>query len=125
MAPNPTSDLSGRISASGVKRQPAARRWIRSPGCDHLPGMRRAISTGAAGSFILDILRHGTNASTSPPLLNVDPIADHPDVKLLEFLFPSLLECLHPGAVLLLVRHIDEDPNEIVTVNDPGLLPAS
>src|SRR6266571_9048343 len=114
MAPNPTSVLSGRISASGVNRQPAGRRLISSFGCDHLPGMRRAISTDAADSFILNILLGCTNASTSPPLLNVDPIADHPDVKLLEFLFPSLLERLHPGAISLLVRHIDEDPNEIV-----------
>src|SRR5262249_18749133 len=45
------------ISASPVKRQPAGKRWTSSLGCDHWPGMRRAMVTGAAGSFISNILR--------------------------------------------------------------------
>ena len=59
-----------------------------------------------------------------PRSLNVNPIADHPDLKLFEFLFPPLLECLHPGTVILLVRHIDDDACEIVAVNDSRVLPA-
>src|SRR5262249_32494353 len=38
-------------------RQPAGRRWINSCGLAHWPGMRRAIVTGAGGSFIECILR--------------------------------------------------------------------
>jgi hypothetical protein len=67
MAPNSTWVPSGKISASAVKWQPAGRRWISSLGCDQVPGMRRAISIGAAGSFILNFLRRSPFSLATPP----------------------------------------------------------
>src|SRR5262245_39952860 len=44
------------MSASGVKRQSAGKLSINSFGCDHLPGMRRAMVTGE-GSGMVKALR--------------------------------------------------------------------
>src|SRR5688500_17079928 len=52
---------SGSNNASGVKRKPAGRRSISSPGCDQSPGMRNVIVGVIFVSFIAQSVRKGSS----------------------------------------------------------------
>src|SRR5438067_2237154 len=111
MAPHSTGVVSGKISASGVKRQPAGSRWISSCGCDHGPGIRRAIRSGGAGSFIWNILQRSGDAP---------PGRSRPRTLLL---LPDLDHLL---GITLLLQHAPVQPpgpaGENYTIGDPKLL---
>src|SRR5262245_39848688 len=98
------------------------------PAPETLPGLRRADHTAATEARKTG---HGARPDLAGVMtfansfsLNVDPITNHPDFELLKFPFPALLERLHPSAVFLPVRHINDNPSEIVAVDDARLLPA-
>jgi hypothetical protein len=42
---------------------------------------------------------------------------------LLKFAFPAALECLHPAAVFLGVGYIDDEPNQVVAIENGALSP--
>lgn len=74
-------------------------------------------------SFLSGELPTPSEASTyvSVALLNLDQIADEPQLALVKLLLPATLEVSHPVSVGVRVRDIDHDLDEIVAVEHPAM----
>jgi hypothetical protein len=56
-------------------------------------------------------------------LLNLNPVADHPELKLLQALLPPELVPPHPVSVLRRIRDVNDDANELIVVENAGVSP--
>jgi hypothetical protein len=56
-------------------------------------------------------------------LCEVDLIADHPEVELFETCLPASLELSKPTTVLGSVGDVDDDPDEIIAMQDLAVSP--
>jgi hypothetical protein len=61
--------------------------------------------------------------SRSVGLFDLDTIAHHPQLKLLQTHFPAVFELFHPLAIPGTIRHIHDDPYEVVSVKNPTVTP--
>jgi len=58
-------------------------------------------------------------------LLDLDTIAYHPQLKLFETRFPTLLELFHPLSILGSIRHINNDSHQIISIEHSTVSPVS
>ena len=56
-------------------------------------------------------------------LLDLDTIAYHPQLKLFETRFPTLLELFHPLSILGSIRHINNDSHQIISIEHSTVSP--
>jgi hypothetical protein len=111
------ADLHGRIHRGAYQAKPSKRTYIPKLDGKMRPlGIAAVEDTGNSGnskvSGPFELNASGWCIALRLPCpgqphhvhrsLNVNAITDHPDLQLIEFLLPSSLEGLHPGAVFLL-----------------------